>query len=132
MKLLSLYKQGKLESKLLTTINIPQKINLKTIFLTMLTTVLISLPIIFLVVSLLIVYSPVRVMFWITLIFIFMMVVLIFSFISVLNVLLLKNYLDDEELKKVDTKAIFVYELLNPWIILVGLSLDIIIITQAL
>ncbi len=133
MKLFILYQKGKLANKNLKEIEVPRKINFKIYFSTIVISLVISLPMIFLFISLLTIYSPVRIMFWITLILIFLAVSIFFSLVSIVNVLLAKNYLEsNEKLQNIDTKALYIYYLVNPLNILVGIIIPIIICFESL
>lgn len=126
MKLLELYKKGKIENNRISTINLPKKLALKTLIFTILYTLIVSIPFIMIIASLLTIFSPVRFMFWITLILVYVFLAFVYASSAVFNVSLLKNYIEQEEVKNLDSKAIFVHELCNPWIM--GLAIIIILI----
>lgn len=131
MKLFTMYKKGRIENKRLLELDLPKKIVSKSIIFSLIFTVIIAIPCITLIASLLTVFSPVRVMFWITLVLIYLFLAIVYASGSAFNIVLLKNYIETEEIKKIDTKSIFVSELLNPLVLLVGIILGFMIYYMA-
>ena len=131
MKLFTMYKKGRIENKRLLELDLPKKIVSKSIIFSLIFTVIIAIPCITLIASLLTVFSPVRVMFWITLVLIYLFLAIVYASGSAFNIVLLKNYIETEEIKKIDTKSIFVSELLNPFVLLVGILLGFMIYYMA-
>ena len=131
MKLFTMYKKGRIENKRLLKLDLPKKIVSKSIIFSLIFTVIIAIPCITLIASLLTVFSPVRVMFWITLVLIYLFLAIVYASGSAFNIVLLKNYIETEEIKKIDTKSIFVSELLNPLVLLVGILLGFMIYYMA-
>ena len=70
-------------------------------------------------------------MFWITLVLVYLFLAIVYASGSAFNVVLLKNYIETEEIKNIDTKSIFVSELLNPLVLLVGIILGFMIYYMA-
>lgn len=132
MKLISLYKKGKLENKKLQEMDIPKKILTKSIIFSLIFTMIIALPCISIIASLITVFSPVRTMFWITLVLVYIFLALVYASGSAFNIVLLKNYLETDEIKLIDTKSIFIWELLNPLLLLVAIVIDFVICQMAL
>lgn len=124
MKLLDLYKKGKTEYNKLTTLEIPKKISLKSSFFSLIFMIIICIPFILLIASFLTLFSPVRVMFWITLVLVYIFLAISYASSAAFNVTLLKNYIETEEIKQIDTKAIFVNELLNPLILIASIVIN--------
>ena len=121
MSLVTLYKKGKDEIKRLDTLEIPKKINIKTTLFTILFLVIIGMPFVIILGSMITVFSPVRVMYWITMVFICILMPTIMALSNTFNVYLLKNYLEEnEEIQKLNMKAIFVKDLLNPLFFILG------------
>lgn len=131
MKLFTMYNKGRIENKRLLELDLPKKIVSKSIIFSLIFTVIIALPCIALIASLLTVFSPVRVMFWITLVLVYLLLAIVYASGSAFNVVLLKNYIETEEIKNIDTKSIFVSELLNPLVLLVGIILGFMIYYMA-
>ena len=120
MKIIDLYINGKEELKKVEKLKVSKKISTKTTLFTTLFTIIIGLPFITIFGSLITVFSPVRFMYWVTLGLICIMLSIIMGLSAVFNIYLLKNYLEEEkELQEINSKAIFVKELLNPisWIL---------------
>lgn len=132
MKFIELYKKGKLENNRLTIIEIPRKISIKTLVFSVLYCLIISIPLIMIIASLLTVFSPVRWMFWVTMILIYVFLALVYASSAVFNVVLLKNYVESDEILSLDTKAIFIYELFNLWILFLAIIIDFIICRMAI
>ncbi|MBQ8292393.1 MAG: hypothetical protein IJX78_01145 [Bacilli bacterium] len=124
MKLLDLYKKGKTEYNKLTTLEIPKKISLKSSIFSLIFMIIICIPFILLIASFLTLFSPVRVMFWITLVLVYIFLAISYASSAAFNVTLLKNYIETEEIKQIDTKAIFVNELLNPLILIASIVIN--------
>ena len=117
MKIIDLYKNGKEEIKRIENLKTSKKLSFKTALFTTLFTIIMAIPFIIISSSLITIYSPIRVMFWVT---ICIGLPLIMSISAVFNIYLLNNYLEEaEELQKINYKAIFIKELLNPvsWIL---------------
>lgn len=131
MKLLEMYKQGKVENNKIYEMDIPKKIATKSIIFSLIFTIIIALPFISLVASLLTVFSPIRIMFWVVLGLIHIFLAIVYASGSAFNIVLLKNYLETEEIKEIDTKSIFIRELFNPFIFLVAILIDFIICLMA-
>jgi hypothetical protein len=120
MKIIDLYKNGKEEIKRIENLKTSKKLSFKTALFTTLFTIIMAIPFIIISSSLITIYSPIRVMFWVTMFFICIGLPLIMSISAVFNIYLLNNYLEEaEELQKINYKAIFIKELLNPvsWIL---------------
>lgn len=132
MKLINMYKKGKEERNKISEMNISKKIATKTIIFTIIFDAIMTMPCISIVSSLLTVFSPLRTMFWIILILICVFLAIVYASGAAFNVVLLKNYLETEEMKKIDTKSIFVRELFNPINLLIGIFIDFIIYLMAL
>ena len=121
MSLVTIYKKGKDEIKRLDTLEIPKKINIKTTLFTILFLVIIGMPFVIILGSMITVFSPVRVMYWITMVFICILMPTIMALSNTFNIYLLKNYLEEnEEIQKLNMKAIFVKDLLNPLFFILG------------
>jgi Kef-type K+ transport system membrane component KefB len=132
MKLINMYKKGKEERNKISEMNISKKIATKTIIFTIIFDAIMAMPCISIVSALLTVFSPLRTMFWIILILICVFLAIVYASGAAFNVVLLKNYLETEEMKKIDTKSIFVRELFNPINLLIGIFIDFIIYLMAL
>ena len=120
MKIIDLYKNGKEEIKKIDKLKASKKLSFKTTLFTTLFTIIIAIPFIVISSSLITIYSPIRVMFWVTMFLICIGLPLIMSLSAVFNIYLLENYLEEVvELQKINYKAIFIKELLNPvsWIL---------------
>ena len=131
MKLSEMYKQGKVENNKIYEMDIPKKIATKSIIFSLIFTIIIALPFISLVASLLTVFSPIRIMFWVVLGLIHIFLAIVYASGSAFNIVLLKNYLETEEIKEIDTKSIFIRELFNPFIFLAAILIDFIICLMA-
>lgn len=132
MKLLEMYKKGKIENNRLIAIDVPKNITIKSLIFSILFTLIISIPLILIVASLLTVFSPVRGMFWVTMILIYIFLTIVYASSTAFNVVLLKNYVETSEILSIDTKAIFVHELFNLWILILAICIDIIICRMAM
>ena len=132
MRLIEMYKKGRAENKRLQELDLPKKVVTKSIIFSLIFTIIIALPFISLISSLITVFSPVRTMFWVTLVLIYIFLAIVYASGSVFNVVLLKNYLENLEVKEIDTKSIFISELLNPLLLLVGVLIDFVICQMAL
>lgn len=132
MRLIEMYKKGRAENKRLQELDLPKKVVTKSIVFSLIFTIIIALPCISLISSLITVFSPVRTMFWVTLVLIYIFLAIVYASGSVFNVVLLKNYLENLEVKEIDTKSIFISELLNPLLLLVGVLIDFVICQMAL
>lgn len=132
MRLIEMYKKGRAENKRLQELDLPKKVVTKSIIFSLIFTIIIALPCISLISSLITVFSPVRTMFWVTLVLIYIFLAIVYASGSVFNVVLLKNYLENLEVKEIDTKSIFISELLNPLLLLVGVLIDFVICQMAL
>ena len=132
MKLLEMYKKGKIENNRLIAIDVPKNITIKSLIFSILFTLIISIPLILIVASLLTVFSPVRGMFWVTMILIYIFLTIVYASSAAFNVVLLKNYVETGEILSIDTKAIFVHELFNLWILILAICIDIIICRMAM
>lgn len=132
MKLLEMYKKGKIENNRLIAIDVPKNITIKSLIFSILFTLIISIPLILIVASLLTVFSPVRGMFWVTMILIYIFLTIVYASSAAFNVVLLKNYVETSEILSIDTKAIFVHELFNLWILILAICIDIIICRMAM
>jgi hypothetical protein len=132
MKIFKMYKKGKSENKRLQEMDIDKKIMTKSIIFSIIFTIIIALPCISVISSLLTVFSTIRTMFWVTLVLIYIFLAIVYAGGSAFNVVLLKNYIETEEVKSLDTKAIFVSDLLNPLILLAGLLIDFVICKMAM
>mgnify|MGYP003308948575 CR=1 FL=1 len=98
-----------------------KKINIKTTLFTILFLVIIGMPFVIILGSMITVFSPVRVMYWITMVFICILMPTIMALSNTFNIYLLKNYLEEnEEIQKLNMKAIFVKDLLNPLFFILG------------
>ena len=121
MSLVTLYKKGKDEIKRLDTFNIPKKITIKSTLFTILFLIIIGIPFMIIFGSMITVFSPIRVMYWITMVFICFLMPTIMALSSTFNIYLLKNYLEEnEEIQKINMKAVFVKDLLNPLSFMLG------------
>ncbi len=132
MRLIEMYKKGRAENKRLQELDLPKKVVTKSIIFSLIFTIIIALPCISLISSLITVFSPVRTMFWVTLVLIYIFLAIVYASGSVFNVVLLKKYLENLEVKEIDTKSIFISELLNPLLLLVGVLIDFVICQMAL
>lgn len=133
MSLITLYKQGKEEVRKLNSIQIPRNINIKSTLFTILFLIIIGLPFIIILGSMITVFSPVRIMYWLTMIFICILLPFLMALSSIFNMYLLKNYLEEnEEIQKINIKAIFVKDLLNPISFFVGVIICILICYMAM
>ena len=120
MKMIDLYKTGKEELKKIEMLKTSKKLSFKTTLFTTLFTIIMAIPFIIICSSLITIFSPLRVMFWVTMFLICIGLPLVMSLSALFNIYLLKNYLEEvEELQKINYKAIFIKELLNPvsWIL---------------
>lgn len=132
MNFIELYKKGKLENSRLTILEIPKKISIKTLVFSVIYTLIISIPLIMIVVSLLTVFSPLRWMFWVTMVLIYIFLAIVYASSAAFNVVLLKNYVESDEILSLDTKAIFIHELFNLWILALAIVIDFIICRMAI
>lgn len=132
MKFIKLYKKGKIESNRLTTIEIPWKFSIKSLVFSILYCLVISIPLVMIIASLLTIFSPIRWMFWVTMFLVYIFLDLVYASSTVFNVVLLKNYLETDEILSLDTKAIFIYELFNLWILFLAIIIDFIICKMAI
>ncbi len=132
MKFIELYKKGKIESNRLITIEIPRKISIKSLVFSIIYCLVISIPLIMIIASLLTIFSPIRWMFWVTMILVYIFLDLVYASSTVFNVVLLKNYIETDEILSLDTKAIFIYELFNLWILFLAIIIDFIICKMAI
>lgn len=93
---------------------ISKNIKFKTIFFTILISLIIALPNVLIFVELFKQFPPVV---WIYYLIAILAIITILVFISLCNLIyynLLKNYVEKEEVQKIDLKYVFLGELLNP------------------
>lgn len=131
INIFKIYKKGKNESNRLAEMDLPKKVITKSIIFSIIFTILLALPFVAIIASLLTVYSTIRSMFWVTLGLVYIFLSIVYASGSTLNVVLLKNYIETEEVLSVDTKSIFIFELLNPLMLVAGLIIGFMIYYMA-
>ena len=131
INIFKIYKKGKSESKRLVEMNLPKRVVTKSIIFSIIFTILLALPFVGIIASLLTVFSTVRTMFFVTLGLVYVFLSIAYASGSAFSVVLLKNYIETEEVLSMDTKSIFIFELLNPLILVAGLIIGFMIYYMA-
>lgn len=126
-KLLSKIKENNRLIKEIDSNEFSKGVILKVTLFTLLFGIIVALPFVLIFVELLKQFSPVVWFFYVVLVLIFICVILFIPFCMMIYYTVLKNYSKKEEIEKINTKLVFLGELLNPIYLILGIGVVLIL-----